>query len=506
MTPSIPADEPALRAYLDELDTLVEPADERVRWALYCHYKKEPGPDLAQAEAERAAFLLDERLRAVIEVWGDRPGDPLLRRRLQLWRKLTLAAALRDVPEIRDLRTELNRAIVAYRPQIDGEHVSRTDVAEALRTDHDSGRRHQAWQAFGGLSRQVEDRVREIIRRRNARATALGYPDYVDLSLELDGLSRREVEALFDDVDRVTRPIYERLLREGAARRGLARVEPWDVTFATDRADLVPDVRFPRGQMEPWLEVLRHRIGVPDGRPIRFEFLEVPFGGLTNYVKIPTDMRILMGAADGHAYYVTLFHEYGHGLHNNSITERSFILQKESGPYAESMAQVMAYFANHPGWLEEAPGLPPEEMAGLRRARLAEWVVRTRQLLAAASFERHAYADPDSDLDALLSQTEKHYLLVDAPVEARWAASPFYSIYPIYLHNYVVADVVASEVHAALRRDLGDPYGNRATFRWLVDRLYAPAASLPWRRVLQDATGADLDPSFLAADINSLAG
>jgi len=38
----------------------------------------------------------------------------------------------------------------------------------------------------------------------------------------------------------------------------------------------------------------------------------------------------------------------------NSITERSFILQKESGPYAESMAQVMAYFANCPGWLEEA--------------------------------------------------------------------------------------------------------------------------------------------------------
>jgi oligoendopeptidase F len=131
--------------------------------------------------------------------------------------------------------------------------------------------------------------------------------------------------------------------------------------------------------------------------------------------------------------------------------------------------------------------------------------LRLRQLLASASFERTAYDNPDADLDRLLAELEARYLLVRPHAEhTRWAADSFYSIYPVYLHNYVFADLVASQVHATLRRELTEPYGNRDTFSWLAERLYRPGVAQHWRTQVIDATGSDLDAQFLAADLAAL--
>lgn len=492
-------DQSQLQRYLDDVDRRVELADERVRLALYHHYKLEPGPEVAEAESSRAEMLLDPALTATLDEWKKRQVSARTRRQLDLWRKLSVAARIRDVPEIRDLRTELNAEIVKYRPLVGDRPASRTEVREILRVDPDGERRRLAWLAYVPLAERLERRVRELLKRRNSRARSLGFASYVDLSLELDGLSRAEMESLFARVDEMTRRPYERFVAS------YSNLEPWDVSHALDFSNLVSDERFRQSDMLGRLETYRQRIGVPDRLPIRIEFTEVPFGGLTNFIKIPDDIRILMNAADNHSYYVTLFHEYGHAIHNASIRQPSFILQKESGPYSESMAQVSAYFASHPRWLSETAGVDGAEFSRFAQTRLANWILRLRQLLATASFEYSAYANPDADLDAALAEFEARYLLVRPHAEqTRWAADSFYSIYPIYLHNYVYADVVASQVHAALRRALGEPYGNPDTFGWLAERLYGPGVANHWRTQVEDATGSELDSRFLEADLQWL--
>jgi hypothetical protein len=64
--------------------------------------------------------------------------------------------------------------------------------------------------------------------------------------------------------------------------------------------------------------------------------------------------------------------------------------------------------------------------------------------------------------------------------------------------------MVASQVHAALRRALGEPYGNAETFEWLAERLYRPGVAKHWRTQVEEATSSDLDARFLEADLRSL--
>jgi len=46
-------------------------------------------------------------------------------------------------------------------------------------------------------------------------------------------------------------------------------------------------------------------------------------------------------------------------------------------------------------------------------------------------------------------------LCLEFPPEATWADNPYWASYPVYLQNYVVAEAIASQTRAALRRDLG---------------------------------------------------
>jgi hypothetical protein len=120
-----PLDEQALEQYLADLDHQVEAADELVRLALYLRYTFQPGPDVAQAEAARAELLFDSRLTTTLDAWSGQTVSTHTRRQLDLWRKHVTAARIRDAAPIRDPRTELNADIVAYRPMVGNETVSR---------------------------------------------------------------------------------------------------------------------------------------------------------------------------------------------------------------------------------------------------------------------------------------------------------------------------------------------------------------------------------------------
>jgi len=64
---------------------------------------------------------------------------------------------------------------------------------------------------------------------------------------------------------------------------------------------------------------------------------------------------------------------------------------------------------------------------------------------------------------------------------------------PVYNQNYLVAALIAAQVHETLRSEFGDGYmENPQVSRWLVERLYTPGESVPWRDRVRQATGKDL--------------
>jgi hypothetical protein len=127
---------------------------------------------------------------------------------------------------------------------------------------------------------------------------------------------------------------------------------------------------------------------------------------------------------------------------------------------------------------------------------------RLRTLMAQVTFEYRAYQDVDGDLLALSRDIFSEYLALPHDQLPGWADSPFWTSHPIYLQHYVIAEAVASQTLAALRRRFERLIGEPRVGAWLVQHYYAPGASLPWTEKVVRATGAPLSSASLVAEFS----
>lgn len=495
-------DEGSVAALCDELDRrlhLLWRLSAQTMWAKYTG-DGQPG-DLNAIDAARARLLRDPDCRAAIERWIARVSDPLLRRRLELLRRACLGAEVQLQADVFELKNRIADRIIGWRPELDGERIDVASLRQVLRRDPDRERRGRAWRAFAELSRAVRAETVELLQRRNAHARELGFPGYPDLSLHLDGLERVEVLELIEELRRLTQSRWDELLAAGRQRLSLDDVQPWDVGFLVEQGASLPEAPFPAARIVDRLDQFVAWFGVDPRRlNISIRYVDIPYGGLCMSIDPPHDVRILANPRDGHAAYATMFHEYGHALHAVHVDQESFLLRREPGPFNEGMAQVWSHFCFYPDWLRSV-GV---DAAGLERfavGRQFGWLYRLRQLAASVAWEYAAYDQPGSDQDAALAAAESRFLGVAADPSPRWAASPFPTSYPIYWQNYIVADVIAAQTHAALRRRFAPVAGVPAAFEHLRKHYWAPGAAIPWQEKVERATGCRLSAADLAAEL-----
>ncbi|MCA1684618.1 MAG: peptidase M3, partial [Planctomycetia bacterium] len=81
---------------------------------------------------------------------------------------------------------------------------------------------------------------------------------------------------------------------------------------------------------------------------------------------------------------------------------------------------------------------------------------------------------------------------------------------PAYYHNYMMGELFASQVHAAISRDVlhADParasyVGKKAVGDFMKARVFAPGRSLDWNSLTRQATGSPLNPRAFAAEFRA---
>src|SRR5262249_33557090 len=123
-----------------------------------------------------------------------------------------------------------------------------------------------------------------------------------------------------------------------------------------------------------------------------------------------------------------------------------------------------------------------------------------RWVLVMTHFERGLYANPDGPHDERWWDLVERYQLVHRPDQrhaADWAAKIHIAAAPVYYHNYLYGELVASQLTAAFGGLVNDPDGGRA----LAKKLFAPGATRSWNRLLEDASGAPLTPGVLTREL-----
>ena len=213
-------------------------------------------------------------------------------------------------------------------------------------------------------------------------------------------------------------------------------------------------------------------------------------------------------------------HEFGHAVYDASI-DRSlpFLLRVPAHILAtEASAMLFGRLSKNAAWLAAWAGAPRDEAeraaAALARAGRGQLLVQTRWNLVMCHMERALYREPEQDLDALWWDLVERFQWVRRPEGRRapdWASKIHFSVAPVYYHNYLLGEIMASQLQAHLLNDvLGGGAGawdrlvtSPQVGAFLVDRLYRTGKSMDWRATLERAVGRGLSPD---AFVDELAG
>jgi len=494
--------EAELKAFMDELEDRMEKIDIEYGETLWKKYLHEPCGDLNEIERRRSEILLNDQYLNIVKTWQPKTQEPLLNKRLRNAKRKFLKERVEALNDIFLLRNKINEEHIGFKPLVLGREMDRTDVREMLRKDSDSSRRKAAWESSAELARKIEQEVIELLTKRNKHAQELGYKTFVDYSLSLDYIDKNELLRLYQELENLTTQSLRSVLGEIKKKLGIDQLEPWDLSYAIDQFVKPPDQHFPKDQLVPKVKELVRSLGIiPEKLPILIKQADIPFGGLCFAIKIPTDVRFVSNPRDGHRFYDTVFHEYGHAIHAALNQQKHFVLKDDIGCFNEGMATILERFSTNTDWLRENTTLSDEEILRFVKAEKAARLLRLRHLVALSTFEFLAFEDLSQDLNELWSKTRAKYLFVSENLTPQWAAESIFTTHPVYFQNYILADVIAAQTMAYVQQKYGRLLHNLEVSNFLIENYYGPGASIDWPEKIERATGQKLNAKALAQEL-----
>ncbi|MGH2819551.1 MAG: M2 family metallopeptidase [Actinomycetota bacterium] len=490
----------------------VGPESERRRTELELELRRIKGDGDALASVEAA---LEDPLH-----------DPLLERQLQVLRLSLLGNQMDDAQreEMVRLASSIEGDFSAHRPLLDGERVTDNDIEEVLRDSDDVDRRRRAWEASKEVGGVVASRIRELARVRNAFAHELGYGDYFQMALELQELDESWLFATLEGLERLTRGPYlgwkQDLDDRLRARFGDSELYPWhyaDPFFQHAPPDgrvsldgVLRDasaVDLARETFALWAidltEVMAQSDVFPRERKSQHAFcLDVDRTG--------SNVRLLANIVPGERWVEVMLHESGHAAYDVSIEhDVPYLLHRPAHTFVtEAIAILSGRLVRDPKWLVDVAGIPAQEVTpleqSLARAGAAQSLVFARLALVVVHFERQLYADPEADLDAAWWELVERYQLVRRPPARSapdWAAKIHVAAAPAYYQNYILGEVLASQLRAACEHECGALVGSREAGELLKERVFRHGSMKRWDALIEGATGRPLSPDDFASQL-----
>lgn len=161
----------------------------------------------------------------------------------------------------------------------------------------------------------------------------------------------------------------------------------------------------------------------------------------------------------------------------------------------------------HPDWMKAMLSLTDEQAKQV--ARDSSKMLRFKQLVFARwamvmyEFEKQLYADPDQDLNALWWQIKRKYQFQNKPDNRNqpdWAAKIHIVTVPCYYHNYLLGELLASQLYHKLATDRipGDLVGQPKAGQFLRANIFEPGMIYPWNEMIRRATGEELTAKYFA--------
>ncbi|MEI6456815.1 MAG: hypothetical protein WCO93_11055 [bacterium] len=478
-------DEKSLRAYLDQKNSLYEKLIVRLGEEYWKYYANEPGYELKGPKNDVALFFQDPDFTGVINHWyNERQSikDTMLAREIFVWHNLVVACGITLNEEVRTLQTRIEDSVTAR-------------MTSGIK---------DRWESIDSLTMK-------LIRLRNGYSLKAGFRDFGDASLDLSFMNAGNFYRYVAIIDSMTLEPYRKLVEEYKkqknteefTRRGFYSLF-MKYLLATENDQV------PADSNRYFMIRTLAGIGIDFSKLPITTFIDKPLpppvGGQGIAVRIPDDFRIVVIPE---LPFSSRMHEIGHGLHAMFTTVEPSVLKGYewllgglTPAYGEGMADVMRRFVSNPEWMMVCKKISADSIKIWSEQAKKYFPVYMRSFLAQFMVEMELYKDPGQNLEGLENKLYKKYLLIDKPFKRMGPLTDNMIIsYPVYMHNYMFAEIIAWQVHNALAKKFGRDYPFKsATGEYLKEKLYRDGEYYYWQEKLKHATGRTLDVTgFLKA-------
>ena len=432
--------------------------------------------------------------------------------------------------QIVDLDTKIQGQYNNFRATVDGVTVTMSDIYTILTTEKDCRKRESTWRASKQVGDAIADDLIRLVRLRNQAARKVGFENYHTLSIVTGEQSVEELDRIFDELCRLTDKPFARMKQELdrtlADRYGISPKDllPWhyhDPFF--QRTPLVYDqdldLYYRNRDVKELAERYYAGVGLPVDDILARSDLYDREGkyphAFSHDVDRSGDVRILCNLQNTERWMETILHELGHAIYSKyHDREEPWLLREPAHSFTtEAVAMFFGRMSRNPAWMQEMLGLSAEERSGIeevsRKYMQFQQVLFARWAMVMYSFEKQLYADPDQDLNNLWWELVEKYQLIKRPpglVDAGWASKLHFTTAPCYYHNYMLGELLASQLHHHIVHDVfrltsdqdASYVGDDRLGRYLREKVFGPGALCPWNEMIERATGEPLTAKYFA--------
>lgn len=489
--------------------------------------RKDAENALVELHSDREVFT---RLKALRD--GGKVSDALLRRKLDVMYRsfLPYQAEPELSKRIVALAADVEQIFNTHRSMVDGKPLSENEIRDILADSPDSALAEKAWKGYMAVGAKVDSKLKELVKLRNEVARKLGFRDYFALQMEIQELDEKELFRIFDELDEMSRAPFAALKRDidahMAKRFGIPaeQLRPWhtgDLFFQeTPNLKTVNLDELVKSQDPVKLAAAYYKgIGMSvDDILARSDLYEKegksPHAFCTN-INRADDVRVLCNVKPNMRWLDTVLHELGHGVYDKLIDPNvPFVLHEPAHILTtEAIAMLFGALAKNEEFLTQVVGLPAEHapayLAAARRSLRAEKLIFSRWTQVMLRFEQAMYGNPDQNLGALWWDLKKRYQLLNPPDDTSrpdYGAKIHVVVAPVYYHNYMLGELMASQLHHHMARQVikvDDPrktafVGSPAAGSYLTDEVFKRGNLLPWNKLILQATGEPLTARYFA--------
>ncbi|MCU7495279.1 MAG: M2 family metallopeptidase [Ignavibacteria bacterium] len=459
-------------------------------------------------------------------------SDPTLKRELETLYNAYLENQVDEkrLEEIIKLRTDIENKFSTFRAEVNGKKLTDNEVEEILKNSRDSRELKAAWLGHKAIGKVVASDVVRLAKMRNESARQLGFKNYHEMSLKLSEQDPQEIEKLFDELDDLTREAFVKLKGEMdaalAKRYGISPKElmPWHYQnrFFQEAPKIYEvdlDAYYKGKDIVELTKAYYSGIGLPMSDLAEKSDLYEKEGkyqhAYCTSIDREGDVRVVMNVKPNYNWMNTSLHEFGHAVYDK-FADRNLPWQLREPAHTfttEAVAMLFGRFASNPAWMQDVLGISDEEKAkigdaGFKSLRL-EQLVFSRWVQVVYRFEKSMYENPDQDLNKLWWDLVEKYQGLKRPEgrnEPDWASKIHISSYPCYYHNYMLGELLASQLYYHITEKVlkaSDPKGQSFSGRkevgsYLVKNVFEPGRKYYWNDMIEKATGEKLTAKYYA--------